>query len=64
MQSKKSLQRKLKRANLSKRRKILGGIYKQLVFSNKGKQANGDYRNLSENYGEESRLFVCYIAEN
>ena len=64
MKSIEILERKLKRSNFSERRKILQGVYKQLVPSHKGNQSNGEYRRIAEEGDEDSKLFLDFIVSS
>jgi hypothetical protein len=58
------LAKKLKKGNVYDKKRVLAGVYKQLAVSNKGKQANGEYRKLSDDFDLETAKFVSYVAEN
>ncbi|VVB77965.1 Uncharacterised protein [uncultured archaeon] len=56
------LHERLKKSNSWQRKRILEGVYKQLIVSATGKKAKGEYRNFSEKKDSVTQYLAEYVS--
>jgi len=57
-----TLKRTVKKTRVSERGKIFEHVYRQLIPSRKGRQSNGQFRNLVDGFNPEARTLISYVS--